>query len=207
MLPLAIHAPALLPSFHGGLDPRPKIAIVRKDGSIDYVPYDPFGGATKAPDSARLFRRASGDTLIHESAHALMACLVDIPFVSVTSVATKKAHGRLAGLPPATQGTCAQHVWITLAGPVAEARYTGEPLAKILSNGGSSDLADARRILLGCFPHLREKTITEILQKSVGKVQKIIVEHWSAVSAVARALDEQGVLSATEVEAIVEGSD
>jgi hypothetical protein len=126
----------------------------------------------------------------HESGHAVARLVHGAPFLSVeigedgegaVDVGRHREYDRLRAAV-----RC-------LAGPLAEARFTGQRLAEVFEEGGRLDLAMARDALGGTGVDMED---------AIEATVALMHEHWPAVRRLADVLAERGALSYGEAQEI-----
>jgi hypothetical protein len=152
-------------------------------------------------------------TCIHEAGHGVVASLLGIEFLAVTTYPEVDGPGlgrmiedlgdRMALLSnPYEQAAAEDHVVCCLAGPVAQARWeSGEyaeriHIGRLEDFGGSQDLDIARAIAEG-----HDLKLQSLLADAIGFVHTDRV--WLAIQRAADALSERRVLLSTDVDKLV----
>jgi hypothetical protein len=122
----------------------------------------------------------------HEAGHATARLVLDYPFIYVTAHATPDDKGNLGwvanpprALLPYPRPSKLEQAICLLAGPVAEVRYTRQPLVDLLFNSGHSDL----RYAVG---NLGENPAA--YYEALRFTRRLVRKHWDIVQCLALAL-------------------
>jgi hypothetical protein len=128
----------------------------------------------------------------HEAGHAIARAVHRVP-LSKAFIAADGVTGETT-FPPFRTSDRFSAAIRSLAGPVAEARYSGRALEEILSGPGRTDHAHAQAWL-----SVTQRNITEAVE-----VAECLVDlHWGAIDRVAAVLSADGEISGVDVAAIV----
>jgi hypothetical protein len=149
-------------------------------------------------------------TACHESGHGCVSIALGQPVVTLTlsppccryaEHTDAWRHGRVDAPPPALSDAGRWRVATirALAGPVAEARLTGESVRACLARNASDRATAVALVMLGLAPADRNGVLRGLL----GDARALVEQHWSEIVIVARALDVHGALYGFEVEYII----